>query len=190
MSDIITVTGIVATTPRHLVTSTGLAITSFRLAAGQRRFDRAKQSWVDAETNWYTVSTFRQLAHNVVRSVRRGEHVVVAGRLRIRDWHNSDKNGTAIEIEADSVGHDLAWCSTICQRVAPVPGRMPEEPVDGAELVQGAELSDVSEPPVGALSGADLVDPDRDDSGGSAAPDSASGGFLPREDAGLVTLDS
>jgi len=57
VSDIITVTGIVATTPRHLVTSSGLAISSFRLASGQRRFDRAKQTWVDAETNWYTVST-------------------------------------------------------------------------------------------------------------------------------------
>jgi single-strand DNA-binding protein len=140
VSDIITVTGIVATTPHHLVTSSGLAISSFRLASGQRRFDRAKQTWVDAETNWYTVSTFRQLAHNVVRSVRRGEHVVVAGRLRVRDWHNADKNGTAIEIEADSVGHDLTWCTTTYLRVAPSPGRIPDE---------------TAEPPVGTSAGAE-----------------------------------
>ncbi|TFD74760.1 single-stranded DNA-binding protein [Cryobacterium fucosi] len=182
MSDTITVTGIVATTPRHLVTSTGLAITSFRLASGQRRFDRAKQSWVDAETNWYTVSTFRQLAHNVVRSVRRGEHVVVAGRLRIRDWHNADKNGTAIEIEADSVGHDLTWCTTISQRVAPAPGRLPDEP---------AEPSEPATPSAAVLSAADQDDPDRADPGGPAALDRAeSDGFLPREEAGLVALDS
>lgn len=172
MSDIITVTGVVATTPRHLVTSTGLAITSFRLASGQRRFDRAKQSWVDAETNWYTVSTFRQLAHNVVGSVRRGEHVVVAGRLRIRDWHNADKNGTAVEIEADSVGHDLTWCTTISQRVAPAPGRLPGEPVEQSESAEPGPVESSSAQEQGAEEQVE------------------SGGFLPREDAGLVTLDS
>ena len=175
MSDIITVTGIVATTPRHLVTSTGLAITSFRLASGQRRFDRVKQSWVDADTNWYTVSTFRQLAHNVVRSVRRGEHVVVAGRLRIRDWHNADKNGTAVEIEADSVGHDLTWCTTISQRVAPAPGRLPGEPADASEAPEPSAV-EPSEPSSA-----------QDD---AAREQTESGGFLPREDAGLVALDS
>jgi single-strand DNA-binding protein len=41
MTDNITLTGLVATTPRHLTTSEGLAITSFRLASSQRRFDRA-----------------------------------------------------------------------------------------------------------------------------------------------------
>ncbi|HSP74738.1 MAG TPA: single-stranded DNA-binding protein [Cryobacterium sp.] len=134
MSDSITVTGIVATTPRHLVTSSGLAITSFRLASSQRRFDRVKQTWVDAETNWYTVSSFRQLAHNVVSSVQKGEHVVVAGRLRIRPWENADRNGTSVEVEAEAVGHDLAWCSTAYTR-SPPPGAasapQPAEPTDG-----------------------------------------------------------
>ncbi|TFC95781.1 MULTISPECIES: single-stranded DNA-binding protein [Cryobacterium] len=133
MSDSITVTGIVATTPRHLVTSSGLAITSFRLASSQRRFDRVKQAWVDAETNWYTVSSFRQLAHNVVHSVQKGEHVVVAGRLRIRPWENADRNGTSVEVEAETVGHDLAWCSTVYTRSPPAsaPAPHPAEPTDG-----------------------------------------------------------
>ena len=38
----ITVTGLVATTPRHLVTADNLPITSFRLASSQRRFDRGQ----------------------------------------------------------------------------------------------------------------------------------------------------
>ncbi|MCY7290346.1 MAG: single-stranded DNA-binding protein [Cryobacterium sp.] len=134
MTDSITVTGIVATTPRHLVTSSGLAITSFRLASSQRRFDRVKQTWVDAETNWYTVSSFRQLAHNVVRSVQKGEHVVVAGRLRIRPWENADRNGTSVEVEADTVGHDLAWCSTVYTRspqLGAASAEPPTEPTHG-----------------------------------------------------------
>ena len=43
MPDAITLTGLVATNPRHLVTSEGLPITSFRLASTQRRFDRSQE---------------------------------------------------------------------------------------------------------------------------------------------------
>jgi single-strand DNA-binding protein len=109
MSDIITLTGVVATIPRAITTSEGLAITSFRLASTQRRFDRAQEKWVDGETNWYTVTTFRQLAANSAVSVKKGERVVVTGRLRIRDWVSGDKTGTNIDVEADAIGHDLSW---------------------------------------------------------------------------------
>ncbi|SDZ29431.1 single-stranded DNA-binding protein [Herbiconiux ginsengi] len=109
MPDHLTLTGVVATSPRHITTNSGLDITSFRLASGQRRFDREQKKWVDAETNWYTVTTFRQLALNVVGSVERGQHVVVTGRLRVRAWENGDKSGTTIELEAEAAGHDLSW---------------------------------------------------------------------------------
>ena len=109
MTDTITLIGLVATTPRHLITSEGLPITSFRLASNQRRFDRPSNTWVDAGTNWYTITAFRQLAINVVGSIQKGDRVVVAGRLRIRDWENGEKKGTNIELDADAIGHDLSW---------------------------------------------------------------------------------
>ena len=109
MPDAITLTGLVATTPRHLVTSEGLPITSLRLASTQRRFDRAQEKWIDGETNWYTVTAFRQLALNSNASIEKGQRVVVAGRLKIRDWENGERTGTTIEIEAESIGHDLSW---------------------------------------------------------------------------------
>lgn len=109
MSDIISVTGLVATTPRHITTSEGLAITSFRLASSQRRYDRTQQRWIDADTNWYTVSCFRGLASNAAGSVVKGDRIMVSGRLKIRDWENTDRSGTTVEIEADNLGHDLFW---------------------------------------------------------------------------------
>jgi single-strand DNA-binding protein len=167
MSDTITLTGIVATTPRHLVTSSGLAITSFRLASGQRRFDRAKNEWVDASTNWYTVSAFRHLAHNVVRSVRKGEHVLVAGRLRIRDWENADRAGTAVEVEADCIGHDLSWCTTTFVRSMPasVATQQPAEPEDTGRATS---------PGAGELE----------------RPEAIGDGFLPTETVALAAVDS
>jgi single-strand DNA-binding protein len=109
MSDIITLTGLVATTPRHLVTTEGLSITSFRLASNQRRFDRSQEKWIDGDTNWYTVTAFRQLAMNAAGSISKADRVLITGRLRIREWESGDRAGTSVEIEAESLGHDLAW---------------------------------------------------------------------------------
>jgi single-strand DNA-binding protein len=109
MSENFTVSGLVATTPRHLVTQEGLPITSFRLAASNRRYDRTKKAWVDGETNWFTITSFRQLAINSASSISKGDRVVATGRLKVRDWDNGERTGTSVEIEANSLGPDLSW---------------------------------------------------------------------------------
>ncbi len=109
MTDHITLTGLVATVPEFKRIRDDVELTSFRLASSQRYFDRNSGTWVAGETNWYTVSAFRHLAGNVRESVHKGDRVVVMGRLRIRRWENGEKSGTAIEVDAESVGHDLAW---------------------------------------------------------------------------------
>ena len=136
MSDTISITGLVATTPRHLVTGEGLAITSFRLASTQRKFDRKEQKWVDSDTNWYTVTTFRQLAHNVVGSVVKGQRVVVTGRLRVRQWQTEEKAGTAVEIDAEALGHDLSW--GISEFTRPV-AEQPDGQSEADELARAIE---------------------------------------------------
>jgi single-strand DNA-binding protein len=117
MSDTLTVTGLIATTPRRLTTSEGVEILSFRMASNQRRFDKATGEWVDASTNWYTVTAFRTLAVNAYASLNKGDRIVVVGRLKIRDWQTDDRVGTNVEIEAETLGHDLFWCTTVATRV-------------------------------------------------------------------------
>lgn len=117
MDNMITLTGLVATTPRHLTTSQGVAITSFRLASSQRRLDPQLNRWVDTDTNWYTVSSFRGLAENAAESIQKGDRVVVVGQLRIRDWENTDRSGTTVEVEASVLGHDLGWGQATYKRV-------------------------------------------------------------------------
>ena len=138
MSELLSVTGLVATTPRHLVTQDGLPITSFRLASSQRRFDRNQNKWIDGETNWYTVTSFRQLAVNSSMSVSKGDRISVLGKLRVRDWDNGERAGTSVEIEADSIGHDLAWGTSSFTRTVLVRESEPEaeaaiDEVDDAE---------------------------------------------------------
>ena len=105
----IVVTGLVATTPRHLVTADGLPITSFRLASGVSRWDNTKGEWTTAETNWFTITSFKTLAVNTAVSISKGDRVLVSGVLRVRDWDNGERVGTSVEIEADTLGHDLTW---------------------------------------------------------------------------------
>lgn len=117
MTDTMTITGLVATDPRSLTTTEGYALTSFRLASNRRHFDRKQKVWVDAGTNWYTVSAYRQLATNVAGSVQKGDRVIVTGKLRIRDWESGERKGTNIDLDADTLGHDLFWGTSVFTRV-------------------------------------------------------------------------
>jgi single-strand DNA-binding protein len=161
MTDTISLTGLVATTPKHVVTATGLSITSFRFASTQRRYDRGEQKWVDGDTNWYTVSTFRQLAVNVATSLQKGQRVLITGRLRVRDWATDDNRGTNVEIDADAVGHDLSWGTSVFTRSTATAvaaadaaagadrGPAPDEPADDADDDGDTAAGRVAEP-VGA----------------------------------------
>ena len=119
MNERITVSGIIGTDPHKSVTSKLEPITSFRLAASQSHFDRAKNAWVDEDTSWFSVRTFRLLASNAAQSLHKGEHVVVTGRVKVRNWNNADRSGTNVEIDADAVGHDLSWYTTVPVRSGP-----------------------------------------------------------------------
>lgn len=125
-NDIITITGLVATTPRFITTTEGLQIASFRFATTERRYDRATEKWADGDTNWFTITAFRALAENVARSVNKGDRLLVEGRLRVRDWTTGDKTGTNVEIDADAIGHDLTWGTAIFTRTPAQVGATPE----------------------------------------------------------------
>jgi single-strand DNA-binding protein len=75
MQNTVTLTGLVATTPRHLVTQDGLPITSFRIAVTVS--NRAS----NIGTSWFTVTSFHQLAINVSASINKGDQIVVSGLL-------------------------------------------------------------------------------------------------------------
>lgn len=115
MSDTITVIGNI-TEPELRQTNGGVPVVSFRIASTQRRYDRAEEKWVDGATNWFGVSAFRGLGEHAFRSLRKGDRVIVTGRLRLKDWETGAKKGLSVEIEADAIGHDLLWGTTTFHR--------------------------------------------------------------------------
>ena len=101
------VTGNVATDIKFSTTADGTPFATFRLAAGERKFDKDTNRWVDGTVTWYSVSCWRHVAENVLSSLVKGDPVVVVGRLSLREWEQDGRHGTTLDLNADIIGHDL-----------------------------------------------------------------------------------
>ena len=104
---IITLRGNVGADP--VVRSVGeFSVANFRMACTPRKLNRSTGEWTDGVTQWFSVSAWRQLGENVGRSLRKGDPVVVQGRLSARSYVNKDGlEVNTFEVEATVVGHDL-----------------------------------------------------------------------------------
>ncbi|MCA6096459.1 single-stranded DNA-binding protein [Streptomyces sp. SCA3-4] len=116
---LVTVVGNVATPPDFREAANGAAVSRFRLAATVRRWDRERAEWTDAYTSFYTVWAWRALAANVVGSVTVGEPLIVQGKLRIQEQEREGKRWLSADIDALSIGHDLARGTSAFRRVSP-----------------------------------------------------------------------
>ena len=83
-------------------------VASFRLGCTPRFLRRGE--WVDGQTSWYTVNAWRGLAEHVGGSVRKGEPVIVHGRLKVDVWQRDADAEPSVRpvVEAVSIGHDLS----------------------------------------------------------------------------------
>ena len=118
---IITIRGFVATEITSSTTPGGVATASFRLGSTARRFDQASKTWGDGHTNWFTVQGYRNLAGTLGCSIRKGQPVIVVGKLKIRTWEKDGRVYHSTIIDADAVGHDLSFGSANFIRTASRP---------------------------------------------------------------------
>ena len=177
MSETITIRGFVATEITSSTTPGGVATASFRVGSTSRRFDRESKTWHDGHTNWFTVQGYRQLAGTLGCSIRKGQPVIVVGKLKIRTWEKDGRIYHSTVIDADTVGHDLSLgsanfirtssrpaLSLVEQPPAPEPGphpgldQLPDEPEDRDDEHPDDEghLSVVIEDSDGAMASLDL----------------------------------
>ena len=89
-------------------TTSGLSRVSFRVANTQRRKDRDTGQWVDGHKFFVSVTFWREFAENVAASLKKGDPIVLTGRIYSRQYVKEENNRLAYEIEPDSIGHDLA----------------------------------------------------------------------------------
>src|ERR1017187_1036664 len=136
----ISLTGYVATQPVTRQVKPGVSNVSMRVAWTPRRQDRVTGDWVDGNTSYVTVICWRKLGTNVAVCVRKGDPVVVKGRLSVRPY--ADKEGVpriSVEVDANSVGHDLSLGVDSFQRVRPQTGLTASEFAAANGQVAGGE---------------------------------------------------
>jgi single-strand DNA-binding protein len=100
----------------ELRTNTSGGVASFRVASTPRY--RKGGDWVDGNTTWLTVTCWRSLAEHAAKSIRKGDPVIVIGKLRTNVFKGED--GVLVErliLEATTLGHDLTRGTSMFSRV-------------------------------------------------------------------------
>lgn len=129
MTDHITLRGVVGTEPRTSGGNSGTLIAKFRMVSNERRQDPETGQWIDVHSNWYTVSCFRAMATNMLASIHMGDHVVVYGKMQVREYDRQDgTRGFSVDIEAMALGHDLRFGVSRFDRVRRAGGEDTSEP--------------------------------------------------------------
>ena len=137
--------GFVASEPAFKRIAGGTSTAKLRVAYTERRFNRETGEWADGPTSFVTVLCWRTLADNVAVCLRKGEPVLVRGRLRVREYEGKDgSRGTETEIDASSIGHDLSRGVAHFSRTRRAPG---ETAAESAEASAAASSQDDDEEP-------------------------------------------
>ena len=107
----ITVRGYVTAEPKMWQRTPEQApVATIRVGSTPRKLNRETGEWQDGETSYYSVKCWRKLAENVHGSLRKGDMVIVRGKVFTRSWLDDQQRvRMEVQIEADSVGHDLAF---------------------------------------------------------------------------------
>ena len=109
--NVIILRGFVTAEPKFWQSSpTQTPLAEIRMGHTPRRLNRTTGEWEDGETSYYSVKCWRRLAVNVKGSLRKGDMILVKGKVVMRTWvDDQQRNRTQMQVEADSVGHDLAF---------------------------------------------------------------------------------
>lgn len=157
---IVTVVGNVASELRvRRVGADEERVVGFRVASSERRWDRETEAWIDGDRFSAWVSCWRKLGDGVARSLVKGDPVVVAGRLSVREYEMGGERRFSTEIAATAVGPDLSRSTATVtrRRLVAVPGSV--SPEEGAAPADPTPTDESAAAPAAR------------DGGGSATPD-------------------
>jgi single-strand DNA-binding protein len=116
-SNFITFIGNLTDDPDLRFTQNGAPVASFRVASNRRFTDRGGNQ--QEETTFLNVNCWRDLAENAAESLKKGDRVIVIGRVRVRSYENREGQTVwTTEIEADEIAPSLRWARTEVSRTS------------------------------------------------------------------------
>lgn len=93
--------------PKLSFTPNGTATATFNLACNPSYRDNAG-NYINGEPVFFRCIAWRDLAENLAESYRKGDPILITGRMRARAWEdNEGQRHTVIEIHCDSVSVPL-----------------------------------------------------------------------------------
>jgi single-strand DNA-binding protein len=106
----ITLRGYLTAEPKfYQKTPQATPVTEIRVGCTPRRLNRETGEWYDLPTSYYRVKAWRRLAINTASSLHKGDQVLIRGHFYMSTWvDNQQRPRSTLEIEADTIGHDLA----------------------------------------------------------------------------------
>ena len=113
----VTVVGNLVADPVRRETTSGSTAVTLRIASTERRWSPEEGRQVDGRTSFYNVTCWGYLGENVTQSLKKGQRVVVSGRLTVREYTDAkDQPRTSVDIDARAVGHDLTFGTSVFTR--------------------------------------------------------------------------
>lgn len=101
----ITVQGTVATAPVLTRQEGKKPYCRFRVAASYGQM--VSGSWVNYDTLWFTAKAWGDLAEHLAQSFKRGDPVILCGRLGEEHWMRSGQRVSSMVLHLHCAGHDL-----------------------------------------------------------------------------------
>ncbi|CRK55345.1 Single-stranded DNA-binding protein [Alloactinosynnema sp. L-07] len=113
---VVTMVGMVAGEITKRRTGDNVPVMSFRLLTTERRYNSDTGHWKDGDRMFVSVHCWRDLGVNVAASLRRGDKVIVTGRLYHREYLTDSHRRLSVDLDARSVGPDLSRCQVKIDR--------------------------------------------------------------------------
>lgn len=104
---VVTVSGNLTGDPELRFIPSGSGVASFTVASTPRVLDAKSKEWSDGETTFLRVSVWRRLGEQCAEVLRKGDPVIVVGKLRQRSYEKDGQKRTLFEVEASDVGLGL-----------------------------------------------------------------------------------
>jgi single-strand DNA-binding protein len=135
------VAGYVASEPQYSRVGNGIPKLTMRVSWTTRRVDPSTGEWVDGNTSFVRVTCWRRLAENLATCLRKGEPVMLRGRLDVRPFTGKDGvRRISVDVDASYLGYDLTRGVASFRRVWETTGKTAEEAAaENAALAESGE---------------------------------------------------
>lgn len=113
MLAVVTLEGRLTDDPELRFTPSGAAVANFTLATSERVKNKSTDEWEDGKKAFFRVAVWRQQAENVAESLKKGDLVLVTGKLYQRDYETKEGEKRTVyqNIDAYTVAAALTYAT-------------------------------------------------------------------------------